>query len=103
MLKTDISNAIDGGCDYIGIGPVFKSSTKNDKQPIGLEKIKELTQGIGIPWFAIGGIKKNNISQFKKYGFKKVALVSELIDSENPKEEAKIILNELSHENNSKR
>ena len=101
--KSEISNAIDGGCDYIGIGPVFKSLTKNDKQPLGLAKIKELTQDIKVPWFAIGGIKKNNIAELKKFGFKKVALVSELMDSENPKEEAKIILNKLSHENHSKR
>ena len=43
------------------------------------------------------------MSYLKNYGISKVAVVSGLLDSENPKEEAIIILKELSHENNSKR
>ena len=99
--EKDISNAIEEGCDYIGIGPVFKTSTKKDKQPLGLEKIKILTKDLKIPWFAIGGINKKNISNLKRNGFKKVAIVSELMNSENPKREAIMIIKELSHENKS--
>ena len=97
--KTDISNSIKDGCDYIGIGPVFETSTKKDKEPIGIEKIKTLTKDIKVPWFAIGGINKKNISDLRNNGFKKVAIVSELMNSEDPKEEAMIILKELSNEN----
>ena len=97
--KIDISNSIKNGCDYIGIGPVFKTPTKKDKEPLGLEKIKTLTKDIEIPWFAIGGINKNNISYLRNNGISKVALVSELMNSEDPKEEAIMILKELSHEN----
>ena len=97
--EIDISTAIKDGCDYIGIGPVFKTSTKKDKEPLGLEKIKYLTKDIKIPWFAIGGISKKNISYLKNNGFSKFAIVSELMNSEDPKEEAIMILKELSHEN----
>jgi len=97
--EIDISNALKEGCDYIGIGPVFETATKKDKKPIGIEKIKTLTKDLDIPWFAIGGIKSNNISFLKKNGFKKVALVSQLMNSEEPKEDAIMILKELSHEN----
>ena len=95
----DISNALNEGCDYIGIGPVFETTTKKNKKPLGIENIKTLTKDLNIPWFAIGGIKSNNISYLKRNGFKKFALVSELMNSEDPKEEAIIILKELSHEN----
>jgi len=95
----DISNALKEGCDYIGIGPVFETATKKDKKPIGIEKIKILTKDLNIPWFAIGGIKSNNISYLKRNGFKKVALVSELMNSEATKEDDIMILKELSHEN----
>ena len=54
---------------------------------------------MNIPWFAIGGIQQNNISYLKSYGFKKVALVSQLMQSEDPKGDAIMILKELSHEN----
>jgi len=97
--EIDISKALKQGCDYIGIGPVFETPTKKDKKPIGVEKIKTLTKDLNIPWFAIGGIKSNNISYLKRNGFKKVALVSELMNSEDPKEDAMMILKELSHEN----
>ena len=97
--EIDISNAIKEGCDYIGIGPVFETSTKKNKKPIGIKKIKTLTKDLDVPWFAIGGVTTNNISYLKKNGFKKVALVSQLMNSADPKGEAIIILKELSHEN----
>jgi len=97
--EIDISNALKGGCDYIGIGPVFETSTKKDKKPLGIEKIKNLTKNLNIPWFVIGGVSRNNISHLKRFGFKKVALVSQLMNSEDPKEEAIMILKELHYEN----
>ena len=83
----------------MGIGPVFETTTKKDKKPIGVEKIKTLTKDLNIPWFAIGGIKTNHISHLKSHGFKKIALVSQLMNSEDPKEDAIMILKELSYEN----
>ena len=97
--KIDISTAIKGGCNYIGIGPIFETVTKKGKKPMGIEKIKTLTKDLNIPWFAIGGVTKNNISYLKRNGFKKVALVSQLMNSEDPKEDAIMILKELSNEN----
>ncbi len=97
--EIDISDALKKGCDYIGIGPVFETATKKDKKPLGIEKIKTLTKDLNIPWFAIGGVTKKNISYLKSNGFQKVALVSELMNSEDPKEDAIIILKKLSHEN----
>ena len=97
--EIDISNAIKKGCDYIGIGPVFATETKKNKKPIGIEKIKTLTKDINIPWFAIGGITKNKISYLKSNGLKKVALISQIMNSEDPKEDAIMILKELSDEN----
>ena len=97
--KKDISNALINGCDYIGIGPVFKSLTKKDKTPLGVDSIISLTNELKIPWFAIGGINKNNIKTLKKFGFKKVALVSEIMNSQDPKSEAIMILKKLTNEN----
>ena len=48
-------------------------------------------------------IRDRNISSLKNHGISKVAIVSGLLNSEDPKEEAIIILKELSHENYSKR
>ena len=75
--------------------PTAMQMAKREK----MKKIKDLTKDIKIPWFAIGGINKVNISSLKNHGIKKVAVISGLLNSEDPKEEAIIILKELSHEN----
>ena len=46
--STDITNALKNECDYIGVGPVFQTSTKKNKVPLGVEKIKSLTKDIKI-------------------------------------------------------
>ena len=99
--SADINKAVTDGCDYIGVGPVFPTLTKKNKEPLGLEKIKALTKDINIPYFAIGGINKLNISSLKSHGISKVAIVSGLLNSEDPTEEAIIIIKELSYENQS--
>ena len=94
-----IKKGLSEGCDYLGIGPLFKTSTKKGKKPLGIENIKKLTQDISVPWFAIGGIKYENLSILKTHNIRKIAMISELINDENPKEKAKMIINYLSDEN----
>ena len=95
----DIEKAIKDGCDYLGIGPVFATTTKKEKVPLGIETLKSLTRDISIPWFAIGGIKHENISLLKENNIRKVAIISDLINSKNPKEKAIMMINSLNYEN----
>ena len=97
--EVDIKNAIDQGCDYLGIGPVFETKSKKNKKTLGIVKIKELTKDIKIPWFAIGGIKNKNIPILKSNGINKVAIISEIMDDDNPINKAMIILKTLNDEN----
>jgi len=97
----DITNAVKNGCNYLGIGPVFKTDIKKDKEPLGIARIKDLTKELTIPWFAIGGIDIKNVSALKEQGINKIALVSGLLNSENPREEAIMIIKKLSDENKS--
>lgn len=95
----DIKKAIQDGCDYLGIGPVFATSTKKGKVPLGIETLKSLTKDIPIPWFAIGGVKQDNISLLKENNISKVAIITDLINSKNPKEKAIMLLKSLTDEN----
>ncbi len=97
--ELDIQKAIQEGCDYLGIGPVFATKTKKEKVPLGIETLKYLTKDITIPWFAIGGVKQENISLLKENNICKVAIISELINSKKPKEKAIMIINSLADEN----
>ena len=97
--ELDIKNAIKDGCDYLGVGPVFATSTKKGKVPLGINTLKSLTKDISIPWFAIGGIKQENISLLKENNICKVAMISELLNSEKSKEKAIMLINSLTDEN----
>jgi len=97
--ELDIQKAIQDGCDYLGIGPVFRTTTKKEKVPLGIDTLKLLTKDISIPWFAIGGITQENISLLKENNICKVALITDLIKSKNPKEKAIMIINSLINEN----
>ncbi len=93
-----IQTAIKEGCDYLGIGPLFKTTTKQGGIPLGIENLKKLTKDITVPWFAIGGIKYENLSILKTNKIKKIAIISDIINDKSPTKKARMIINYLSNE-----
>ncbi len=76
--------AINLGADYIGVGPIFATQTKEDVcAPVGYEYLNFVAKNIQLPFVAIGGIKRHNINEVVKHGAKCCALVSELVGAEN--------------------
>ena len=69
------------GASYIGIGPVFRTNTKKDMIPIGLDTVKEVVQNIKIPAVAIGGINLDNIEKVLATGITRMAVCSAIFDS----------------------
>ena len=52
------------GASYINIGPIFPTQTKTlGIQPLGLDKIREISAKINIPFTVMGGIHEDNIDQ----------------------------------------
>lgn len=76
------------GADYLGVGAVFSTSTKEDAKPLDHEILKAITKAVDIPVVAIGGISSENVSQLKGTGIDGVAVVSAIYGKENPKEAA---------------
>lgn len=74
----DAIKAQEGGADYIGVGPIFPTTTK-DTKPVGLTYLKWAVENVKIPFVAIGGIKRYNIDDILKTGAKRVCLVSEIV------------------------
>ncbi|MDO5483532.1 MAG: thiamine phosphate synthase [Desulfovibrionaceae bacterium] len=73
-------NALKAGADYIGVGPVFATRTKEDVvPPVGFEYLQWVAHNISLPFVAIGGIKEHNIGQVAAHGAQCCALVSELV------------------------
>ena len=65
------------GADYIGIGPVFATPTKEDYIPIGIETVKQVSETVNIPFVAIGGLNLSNIHRLRELGVFNVAMVRE--------------------------
>lgn len=72
--------AVALGADYIGVGPIFSTSTKEDVcDPVGLEYLEYVADNLRIPFVAIGGIKTGNIDQVIQRGAKTICLVTEIV------------------------
>jgi thiamine-phosphate pyrophosphorylase len=65
------------GADYIGIGPVFATPTKENYPSIGLETLRQVAATVTIPLVAIGGINLGNMTEVKGAGVRNVAMVRE--------------------------
>jgi len=65
------------GADYIGIGPVFKTPTKEDYIPIGVETVKKVIHNVKIPFVCIGGLNYDNIQGLLTLGAINFAMVRE--------------------------
>ena len=81
-----VSEAVEAqknGADYISVGPIFKSPTKPELTPVGLELLKEIKQKVRIPVVAIGGINEKNIEIVKKTKVDSIAVISAISKSKN--------------------
>ena len=72
--------AVVAGADYIGVGPIFATQTKEDVcAPVGFAYLDWVAANITLPFVAIGGIKAHNIGEVARHGARCCALVSELV------------------------
>lgn len=57
------------GVAYFGVGPIFPTPSKKDKQVVGVELLKKIKDsGVKKPLIAIGGITMHNASKLREYG-----------------------------------
>ncbi|MCX7706245.1 MAG: thiamine phosphate synthase [bacterium] len=72
------------GADYIGVSPIFKTTTKPDAQkPVGVEIISELKGYLHIPIVAIGGITLKNAKDVVCAGADAICAISAVLTKED--------------------
>ena len=81
------------GADYLGVGAVFPTSSKDDAQEVDYETLKAICQAVQIPVIAIGGINAQNVDGLKGSGICGVAVISAIFAQEDIKEAAKELKN----------
>jgi thiamine-phosphate pyrophosphorylase len=69
------------GADYIGLGPIYPSTTKQTRPPLGCGIIREVKEKVRIPIFAIGGINLINLKEVLEAGATGVAVISAILTS----------------------
>lgn len=91
----EMRTAIAQGADYIGVGPVYKTPTKPDKEAAGLEYVEHAAKNCSIPWYAIGGVNIENIREVISAGASRIAVVRAIMAAEQPGLAVRQFLNHL--------
>ncbi len=75
---------LQAGADYLGIGPVYPSSTKPAAGPVlGVNRFQEMVEGVSAPVVGIGGITPGNVTEVMHAGSVGVAVVSCVMKADN--------------------
>lgn len=64
------------GADYLGVGGVFPTGSKEDAADVSYETLKAICEAVSIPVIAIGGINEGNVSKLAGSGIVGVAVIS---------------------------
>jgi len=89
--------AVLDGANYIGVGPTFESETKQFESLPGLDFVREVSQEITLPTFAIGGITLDNLNSVLKAGATRIALSHAITGSNDPTRAANTLLEQLAN------
>ncbi|MFR7591585.1 MAG: thiamine phosphate synthase [Longibaculum sp.] len=79
------------GADYLGVGAVFPTGTKEDAIEVCYQTLKEICHSVDIPVVAIGGINSDNLLKLKGSGIDGIAVVSAIMAADNIQEATKIL------------
>lgn len=80
-----VRQAVLDGADYIGVGPMFASRTKDFTDLAGPEFARQVAAETRIPAFAIGGIGRENIDQVIAAGITRVAVGAAITTDDDPR------------------
>lgn len=64
------------GADYLGVGAVFPTGSKDDADDVSHETLKAICDAVSIPVIAIGGISKDNVHELSGTGICGIAVIS---------------------------
>lgn len=75
--------AAEAGADYLGVGAVFPTTSKDDVRETSLELLASIKNRVKIPVVAIGGINEHNIGLLQHARVDGVAVISAIFGKED--------------------
>lgn len=93
-----VSQALEAeanGADYLGVGSVFNTMSKDDADSVSYDTLKAICEAVSIPVVAIGGISIDNVSELSGSGISGVAVISALFNKDDVEKAAKDLLEKV--------
>lgn len=87
--------AEEGGANYLGTGAIFPTTTKENAPITLISTLKTICQRVAIPVVAIGGLTSENIDQLMGTGIAGVAVVRDLMQTEDIETKTQAFLTKL--------
>ena len=76
--------AQSAGADYINVGPIFPTGTKEVAVKVmGPEAVTEISGQVDIPFTVMGGIKESNMDEVLERGARRLAVVTAVTEAED--------------------
>jgi thiamine-phosphate pyrophosphorylase len=82
--KEQIAASAEAPVDYISVGPIWETPTKEGRPAVGLELISHAAAGAPHPFFAIGGIDPSNAALVVEAGARRLCVVRAIRDAADP-------------------
>ena len=71
------------GADYLGVGAVFPTGSKDDADNVSYDTLKAICEAVSIPVIAIGGITEQNVLELAGSGICGIAVISAIYAQKN--------------------
>ncbi|HXV33640.1 MAG TPA: thiamine phosphate synthase [Gaiellaceae bacterium] len=81
--------------DYVGVGPVYATPTKEGRPGVGLEYVRHAAAHARVPWFAVGGIDETNVADVVAAGAERIAVVRAIGEGDDPERAARVLRSAL--------
>lgn len=82
--------AVAEEADYFAVGPIWQTPTKAGRQAVGLEYARwAVQQKLPLPFYAIGNVNLDNITELVMAGVQRVAVVRALLNAADPEQAAR--------------
>ena len=94
--STHATEEIDrSDADYIGVGPVYATPTKEGRPGVGLDLVRYAAANARQLWFALGGIDESNVAEVVAAGAERIAVVRAIGDADDPERVAAMLKSAL--------
>ena len=81
--------AVHEGADYVAVGPVYPTPTKEGRPAVGTALVSRVAGVIDRPFVAVGGIDHDNAARVVEAGARAIAVVRAVFDARDPAEAAR--------------